>query len=93
MDSILCSSGEAPAALAELVALATGGDEADGGVFDDGSGSWAGSGDSARLSGSASGEGAGAAMLPPLKGHSVFTADVGDRGGEGGCKGGAMEIK
>ncbi len=66
--------------------LAAGDDEADGGVFDDGSGSWAGSGDSAWLSGSASG--AGAARLPPLKGCSVFTVDVGDRGGEGGCRGG-----
>jgi hypothetical protein len=64
------------------VVLATGDDEADGGVFDDVSGS----GDSARLSGSASG--AGAARLPPLKGYSVFTVDVGDRDGEGGCRGG-----
>jgi hypothetical protein len=68
--------------------LAAGGDEADGGIFDDGSGSWEGSGDSARLSGSASGAGEGAARLPPLKGRSVFTVDVGDRGGEGGCRGG-----
>ncbi len=68
--------------------MAAGGDEADGGIFDDGLGSWAGSGDSARLSGSASGAGAGAARLPPLKSRSVFTVDVGDRGGEGGCRGG-----
>ncbi len=68
--------------------LAAGGDEADGGVFDDGSGSWVGSGDSARRSRSAFEAGAVAARLPPLKGCSVFTVDVGDRGGEGGCRGG-----
>ncbi len=66
--------------------LAAGDDEADGGVFDDGLGSWAGSEDLARLSGSASG--AGAARLPLLKGCSVFIVNVGDRGGEGGCRGG-----
>ncbi len=66
--------------------MAEGSDEADGGVFDGGWGSWAGSGDSAQLSGLASG--AGAARLPPLKGRSVSTVDVGDQCGEGGCRGG-----
>ncbi len=47
---------------------------------------------SARLGGSASGAGAGAARLPPLKGRSVSTVVVGDRGGEV-VAGGVMETE
>jgi hypothetical protein len=48
-------------------------------------------GDSARLSGS--GSGAGVERLLPLKGRKVSTDDVGDRGSEGGGRGGMMETE